>query len=123
MKHRKSPFLKKRYPERSNRGQPPPSNDIYLASFRLNMCGTSIESVDLLENVRIMQGDLLRDQNANFGHCVSSDLAMSAGIAPQFVRFFPELRNLHKNIKAGSSIAHFSRKMETLFLIWSGKQM
>ena len=26
-------ILKKRYPERSNRGQPPPSNDISSASF------------------------------------------------------------------------------------------
>ena len=60
-----------------------------------------------------MQGDLLRAQNANFGQCVSSDLAMSAGIAPQIVRFFPELqelRNVHKNLKTGSLIAHFSPK-------------
>ena len=78
-------ILKKRYPERSNRGQQPPSN-IYSASFQLNLCATSIESVDLPENVRILQGDLFRDKTANFGHCVSSDLAMSAGIATQFVR-------------------------------------
>ena len=44
-------ILKKRYPERSNRGKPPPSNDIYSASFQMNMCATSIESVDLPENV------------------------------------------------------------------------
>ena len=79
-------ILKKRYSERSNRGQLPPSNDIYSARFQLNMCATSIESVDLPGNVRILQGDLFRDKTANFGHCVSSDLAMSAGIAIQFVR-------------------------------------
>ena len=101
-------ILKKRYPERSNRGQPPPSSDIYSASFQLNMCATSIESVDLPENVRILQGDLFRDKTANFGHC---DLAMSAGIATQFVRLYPELEKLrphYRNLKAGSLIAHFS---------------
>ena len=75
------------------------------------MCASSIESVDLPENVRILQGDLFRDQTANFGHCVSSDLAMSAGIAAQFVRLYPELEKLrphYRNLKAGSLIAHFS---------------
>ena len=103
--------MKERYPERSNRGQHPPSNDISLASFRLNLCATSIESVDLPENVRILQGDLIRDHTANFRHCVSSDLAMSAGIASQFVRLYPEMEKLgpnYRNLKAGSRIAHFS---------------
>ena len=103
-------LLKIRYPERSNRGQPPPSNDISSASFRLNMCATSIESVDLPENVRILQGDLFRGKTANFGNCVSYDLAMSAGIDTQFVRFYPELEKLrpsYRNLKAGSLIAHF----------------
>ena len=104
-------ILKKRYPERSNRGQPPPCADIYSASFQLNMRAASIESVDLPENVRILQGDLFRDQTANFGHCVSSDLAMSAGIATQFVRLYPQLEELrpnYRNLKAGSLIAYFS---------------
>ena len=77
------------------------------------MCATSIETVDLPENVRILQGDLLRDKTANFGHCVSSDLAMSAGIARQVVRLYPELEKLrlnHRNLKAVSLIAHFSSK-------------
>ena len=103
-------ILKKRYPERSNRGQPPPSNDIYSASFQLNMCANSIESVDLPENDQILQGDLFRGQTAIFGHCVSYDLAMSAGIATQFVQLYPELENLrphYQNLKAGSLIAHF----------------
>ena len=75
------------------------------------MCDTSIESVDLPENVRLLQGDLIRYQTANFGHCVSSDLAMSAGIATQFVRLHPELEKLrlhYRNLKEGSLIAHFS---------------
>ena len=104
-------ILNKRYPERSTRGQLPPSNDISSASFQLNMCDTSIESVDLPEKVRILQGDLFREQTANFGHCVSSDLAMSAGIATQFVPLYPELEKLrpnYRNLKAGSLIAHFS---------------
>ena len=104
-------ILKKRYPERSNRGQPPPSNDIYSAGLQLNMCATSIKSVDLPENVRILQGDLFRDKTADFGRCVSSDLAMSAGIATQFVRLYPELEKLrphYRNLKARSLIAHFS---------------
>ena len=104
-------ILKKRYPERSNRGQPPPSNDIYSANFQLNMCATSIESVDLPENVRISHGDLFRDQTAIFGHCFSSDLAMSAGIATQFLRLYPEMEKIrphYRNFKAGSIIAHFS---------------
>ena len=75
------------------------------------MCATSIESVDLPENVRNLQGDLSRDKTANFGHCVSFDLAMSAGIATQFVRSYPELEKLrpkYRDSKAGSLIAHFS---------------
>ena len=75
------------------------------------MCDTSIECVDLPENYRIIQGDLFRDQTENFGHCVSSDLAMSAGIATQFVRLYPELEKLrlhYRNLKEGSLIAHFS---------------
>ena len=103
--------MEKRYPERSNRGQPPPSsNDIYSASFQLNMCDTSIGSVDLPENVRKIQGELFRDQTATFGHCVSSDLEMSAGIATQIVRLYPELeksRLPYQNLKARSLIAHF----------------
>ena len=104
-------ILKKRYCARSNRGQPPPSNDIYSARFQLSLCATSIESVDLPESVRNLQGDLFRDQTANFGHCVSSDLAMSAGIATQFVRLYRELEKLrpdYRNFKAGFLIAHFS---------------
>ena len=104
-------FFKKRYPERSNRGQPPPSNDISSASFQLNMCATSTESVDLPQNVRILQGDLFRDKTAKFGHWVSSDLAMSAGIATQFVRLHPELAKLgpnYRTLKAAFLIAHFS---------------
>ena len=104
-------ILKKRYPERSTRGQPPPSNDISSASFQPNMCDTSIESVDLPEIVRILHGDLFREQTSSFGHCVSSDLAMSAGIATQFVRLYPELEKLrtnYQNLKARSLIAHFS---------------
>ena len=104
-------ILKERYPERSNRGQPPPSSDIYSASFQLNMCATSIESVDLPESVQILQRDLFRDKTANFGHCGSSDSAMSAGIATQFVRLYPELEKLrphYRNLKAGFLIAHFS---------------
>ena len=93
-------ILKKRYPERSNRGQPPPSNDVHSTSFQLNMCATSIESVNLPENVRIIQGNLSRDQNAKFGHCEASDLAMSAIIASEFVQFHPNsdnLRSIHHN--------------------------
>ena len=103
--------FKKQYPERSNRGQPPPSNDISSASFQMNMYATSIESVDITENVRILQRDLFRDQTASYGHCVASDLAMSAGIATQFVRFYPGLEKLrpnYPNLKARSLIAHFS---------------
>ena len=103
--------MKKRYSERSNRRQPPPANDIYSARFQLNLCATSSVSVDLPENVKILQGDLFRYKTASFGHCVSSDLAMSAGIATQIVRLYPELENLrpnYRNLKAGSLIAHFS---------------
>ena len=77
----------------------------------MNMFATSIENVDLPENVRILQGNLFRDQTANFGHCVSSDLAISAGIATLFVRLYPELEELrpkYRNLKAGSLTAHFS---------------
>ena len=86
-------ILKKRYLERSNRGQPQPlpSNDNYSAGFQLNMSANSIESVDYPECDRIIPSNLLREQNANFGHCVSSDLAMSAGNKPHFVRLFLEL--------------------------------
>ena len=46
-------ILKQRYPERSNRGQPPPSNDISSASFQLNLCATSIASVGLLKKFEL----------------------------------------------------------------------
>ena len=104
-------ILKNRYPERSNRGQPPPSNVISSARFQLNMCATSIENADLPKIVRILQRDLFRDKHAIFGHCVSSDLAMSAGIATQFVRLYPELEKSgpnYRNLQEGSLIAHFS---------------
>ena len=103
--------MKKRYSERSNRGQSAPSNDISSASFQLNMCATSIESVEPPENVRILHANLFRNETANFGHCVPSDLAMSAGIATQFVLLYPELEKSHPNyriLKAGSLVAHFS---------------
>ena len=75
------------------------------------MCANSIESVDLPENVRILQENLFRDQTAKFGHRVSSDLAMLAGIATQVLRLYPELEKLRPNyrkLKAESLIAHFS---------------
>ena len=106
--------MKKRYSERFSRGQPAPSNDIFSASFQPIMCATSIESVELPENVGILHANLFRNETANFGHCVSSDLAMSAGIATQLVLLYPELEKLrpkYRILKAGSLIAHFSSQI------------
>ena len=106
------PILKHRYPNRSNRGQLGPSNDIYSAQFQFNMYDTPFtESIELPPNLTISEGDVFSDTAANFAHCVSSDLAMSAGIATHFLRIFPDLSELRKtdaNLPPGSLIAHFN---------------
>ena len=106
------PILKHRYPDRSNGGQPDPSNDIYSAQFQFNMYDTPFtESIELPPNITISEGDIFSDTTANFAHCVSSDLPMSAGIAKQFLRILPdlsELRKTHANLPPGSLIAHFN---------------
>ena len=50
-----------------------------------------IESPPVITN---FEGDIFSDAKANFAHCVSSDLPMSAGTAMQFVRTFPDLSDL-----------------------------
>ena len=105
-------ILKHCYPDRSNRGQPAPSNDIYSAQFRINMYDKPFtENIELTSNITISECDIFSDTKAIFAHSVSSDLAMSAGIAMQFLRIFPdlsELRKTHANLPPGSLIAQFN---------------
>ena len=107
------PILKNRYPERSNLGIPGPSNDVHSASFQLNMFADPNDWINLPMNIRIKPGNLLANTNLNFAHCVSSNLSMSAGIATQFIKLFPELKDvraMHSNLQPGSLIAHFSKQ-------------
>ena len=106
-------ILKKRYPERWNRGIPGPSNDVHSANFQLNMFADPNDCITLPTNVLIKQRNLLENKKLNFAHCVSSDLSMSAGIATQFLRLFPELKDIrsqHPKLPPGSLLAHFSRQ-------------
>ena len=68
------------------------------------------DSIELPSNITISKGDIFRKPRPNFAQCVYSDLAMSAGIATQFICIFPEmfqLRKTHLNLKPGSLIAFF----------------
>ena len=106
-------ILKNRYPERSNRRIPVPSNDVHSASFQLNMFADPNDCIRLPMNIRIKPGSLLANQNLRFAHCVSSNLSMSAGIATLFIRLFPQLKDvraMHSSLQPGSLIAHFSRQ-------------
>ena len=91
---------KHRYPEeRSNRGQPGLSKDVYSAKFQLKTYETvHIEKIEIATNFTKSASDLCSNSITNFAHCVLSDLAKSAGIATQFVRIFAdfsELGNTH----------------------------
>ena len=86
-------ILKNRYPIRSNRGQPPSSSDVLSPNFQVNQISNDTESILLPPNLEISQGDLFENPNTIFGHCVSSDLVMAAGIATQFLRLFPDLND------------------------------
>ena len=106
-------ILKRRYPDRSNKRQPAPSSEAYSANFQLNMYDThQKDSIDLPPNIHISEGDIFSKPDAHFGHCVSSDLAMSAGIATQFCHIFPkltEIRQTHQSLWPGSLIAYFNK--------------
>ena len=82
-------ILKNRYPIRSNSGQPPSSCDVHATNFQFNQISNDTESILLPPNIEILQGELFENPNTNFGHCVSSDLVMAAGIAIHFFENFP----------------------------------
>lgn len=105
--------MKNRYPIRSNRGQPPSTSDVHSPNFQFNQISSDLESVVLPQNIQIYQGDVFNNMNTNFGHCVSSDLVMGAGIARNFLRLFPDLNEVRKKNKflpPGSLIAHYSQQ-------------
>ena len=77
-------ILKNRYPIRSHRGQPPSSSDVHSLNFQFNRISNDTESILLPPDIEILHGDLFENPNTNFGHCVSSDLVMAAGIAHIF---------------------------------------
>ena len=102
-------ILKRWFPDRSNKGQPGPSSDASSAKLQLNMYDThKKDSIDLPPNIHISEGDFFIKPDANFGHYVCSDLAMSAGIATQFRHIFPKLtqtRQTHQSLSPGSLVA------------------
>ena len=66
-------------------------------------------------NIEILHGDLFENPHTNFGHCVSSDLVMAAGIARHFLRLFPNLNDIRQRkmfLPPGSLIAHFSQQRQ-----------
>ena len=89
-------ILKNRYPIRSNRGQPPFSSDVHSPNFQFNQISNDFESILLPPNIEILHGDLFENPHTNFGHCVSSDLVMAAGIATHFLRLFPDLNDIRQ---------------------------
>ena len=93
-------ILKNRYPIRSNRGQPPFSSDVHSPNFQFNQISNGTESILLPPNLEILQGDLFENPNTNFGHCVSSDSVMAAGIATHFFAIVPrfERHSTKKNV-------------------------
>ena len=68
-------ILKNRYPIRPNRGQQPSPSDVHSPNFQFNQISNDTESISVPPNL---------NANINFGHCVSSDLVMAAGIATHF---------------------------------------
>ena len=108
-------ILKNRYPIRSNRSQPPSSSDVHSPNFQFNQISNDIESVLLPPNIEILHGYLVENPHTNFGHCVSSDLVMAAGIATHFLRLFPDLNDIRQRkmfLRPGSLIAHFSQQRQ-----------
>ena len=104
-------ILKNRYPIRSNRGQPLSSSDVHSPIFQFNQISNDTESILLPPNLEILQGDLLKNPNNIFGHCVSADLVMAAGVATHFFRLFPDSKDIRRRnmfLKPGSLIARFS---------------
>ena len=70
------------------------------------------DSIDLPPNFHISEGDIFSKPDANFGHCLSSDLAMAAGIATQFCHFFPKLKDVretHQSFLPRALIAYFNK--------------
>ena len=106
---------KNRYPIRSNRGQPPSSSDVHSPNFQFNQISNDTQSILLPPDTEILRGDLFENPNTNFGHCVSSDLVMAAGIATQFLRLFPDLNDIRRRklfLPPGSLKAHFSQQQQ-----------
>ena len=89
-------ILKNHYPIRSNRGKPPSSSGVHSPNFQFNQDSNDTQSILLPPNIEILQGDLFENPSTNFGHCVSSDLVMAAGIATQFLRLFPDLNDIRQ---------------------------
>ena len=103
-------ILKNRNPIRSNRVQPPSSSDVPSPKSHFNQIFNGAESILLPPNLEISQRDLVENPNTIFGHCVSSDLVMAAGIATHFLRSFPNLEDIrqrHMFLQPGSLMAHF----------------
>ena len=70
------------------------------------------DSIDLPPNIHISEGDIFTKPDAHFAHCVSPELATSAGIATQFCRICPkltEIRQTHQSLLPGSLIAYCNK--------------
>ena len=82
-----------------------------MTQFQVNIYDAIQKKAELSPNITICESDVFSNPRATFAQCVSSDPAMSAGIATQFVRIFPgssEVRKTHFNLTTGSLIAFFN---------------
>ena len=87
-----------------------------MPKFQFNQISNDTESILLPPNLEILQGDLFENPNTNFGHCVSCDLVIAAGIAKHFLTLFPDLKDNRKRnmfLELGSLVAHFFTKNRT----------
>ena len=54
---------------------------------------------------------MFENHKTNFGHSVSSDLVMAAGVGKHFLRLLPDLKDFRQRnmfLEPGSLMAHFS---------------
>lgn len=56
-------------------------------------------------DIRLIKGDLLKESHNSKAHCVSEDLAMSAGIAAQFKAKYNQIQKLKNQNKKVGEIA------------------
>ena len=93
------PTFPTRYPKRSNKGNPGPSNDPSASKFQLNMSEPT-PYLNLPPNISIFQGDTIKSNEQALCHSVSSDLKLSQGLVKKFRHTFRILASVRQNNNA-----------------------